>query len=51
MKDDEDEFDTFGKTVAVKLRQISEYKRRKFLEIEQDINQLLHNAELDMLPE
>lgn len=46
---EEDEFDTFGKTLAIKFRKLTSLNRRAFLELELKINSLLYEYEMNEL--
>ncbi|OXA60389.1 hypothetical protein Fcan01_05388 [Folsomia candida] len=49
LKTEEDEFELYAKSLAPKLRIISEKGRKLFLELQHDINNLIHNAEMKCL--
>lgn len=49
MKDDEDEFDAFGRMIAEKTRKLSEQSRRSFLEFQMKVNTLLNQTEIEFI--
>jgi hypothetical protein len=51
LKDDEDEFSLFCKSLVPKLQKISGINRRSYLRLQQIINSSVNNAEMDLLDE
>lgn len=48
LQSEDDEYDSFGKVVACKLRKISDSNRREYLRLQQSIGNLIFDCELDI---
>lgn len=49
MKEEDDEFDTFGKLISSKMRRIYEVSRKLFLEYQMKAVELIHEMEVTAL--
>lgn len=49
LKSEDDEFDSFGKMIAPKLRRISDIDRRAYLILQKKVNDAVLEAEMDLL--
>jgi hypothetical protein len=49
LKTEDDEYESFGKMLAAKLRKVSELDRKLSIQMQRKINDVLLDAELELL--